>query len=345
MGQTSSKNATIFIAIMSAFRNMAAREAIRLTWMKNLKDGVTAKFIMADPNYWFNHQSEQNEADVKMLNSLKRESEAYGDILFFSGIAEGYQRLGDRLLALVNFATGDMQQEGIKDDFIMKTDDDSYIVVDRLYETIQKLPRRRVYWGFFLVNSQVVADVEDPVRGAWANPEFATQVGMHYPSYAQGGGYILSMDIIRTLGDIHSQRYGIPLKVWALGPEDSQMGAWLVGLDIDRVQEPWALWKSDCRTMQGCFCAEHATVVLHGLHPSHFESCYHYEMTEHNLCKCSLVEEKLMELSDREEIPREGKFRSSKRLSGLVVTVIVIVVFVVLFFFVAVIIAFAKVCK
>jgi len=53
----------------------------------------------------------------------------------------------------------------------------------------------------------------------------------------------------------------------------------------------------------------------------------------------------LQDLSDREEKPREGKFRSSKKLSGLVVTFIVIVVFVLLFFCVSVTIAFAKVCK
>lgn len=83
-------------------------DAIRASWLRNIKSIVdelemcyltrsgrdTAKFLLADPLYWFNEQSEKSPDDSKLLESIYQESDMYQDMLFLEKIPEGYQRLG-----------------------------------------------------------------------------------------------------------------------------------------------------------------------------------------------------------------------------------------------------------
>jgi hypothetical protein len=423
------QNATVFIGIMSAFNNQIARDAVRNSWLLNLRgedpflslfltsslpyfllaslDGVRARFLMADPEYWYQKQSNHTEPEVQLLENLRYESEIHGDMLFLAGVPEGYQRLADRILALVEWIgeggkgrkgggfsskttatkkevrlvenreevslrrlreSRRIESEVILEDFVMKTDDDSYIVIDRLYELIQGLPRRRVYWGKFLKNSRVV---EDPTQGfsAWYNPEFLSEIGNQYPSYAQGGGYMFSTDILRALGRLHriakeedetegeegegtGKRKGVEswtgllLKNWALGPEDSMIGAWVTGFEVDRQNDVFGLWDSHCMTLVDCFCAENRTIVLHGVDPAGLLSCWNVERVDRNdICRCGVVANKIEGLEGEDERTKERQFRRRSRVSGFLFAVVSIIGFVLFFLFIACSIAVIQFCR
>eukprot|EP01102_Stenamoeba_stenopodia_P017008 TRINITY_DN6033_c0_g2_i1.p1 TRINITY_DN6033_c0_g2~~TRINITY_DN6033_c0_g2_i1.p1 ORF type:complete len:496 (-),score=101.81 TRINITY_DN6033_c0_g2_i1:1168-2655(-) len=296
-----SKKARLLICVMSGLDNFARRDAIRQTWGRYVTDPneVTVIFVLADLVY---------ARDNQTLHSLLEEDRKYHDILALTGVREEYKALGDRLFHMLFEVTEQYDYM-----FMMKTDDDSYIRVTELmfslclhfikqmkeYRTefftsanaskIEEAetwdpafwPRgmvpTRFYWGFFMSGNQVQG-----IGGRWSNPEYL-KLNSHYPSYAAGSGYILSRDLILWM--IKSD---IPMKIWKDGPEDSQIGTWLSGLDIDRVSVRSRIYGKGASGS----CDTTETLLLHGLFSEdNFHSCYLEDTVNKDVCRCSFVAE------------------------------------------------------
>ena len=120
---------------------------------------------------------------------------------------------------------------------ILKTDDDSFVRVDKLLTLMKTLPRERLYYGSFLRrmpgrirNKTTKILTNDPLPGNKHNfPE--------WPWYASGAGYILSHDLAKGIA------YP-PLPVVVQSAEDRGIGMQLYGRNVSYVSDkgmlrPW----------------------------------------------------------------------------------------------------------
>eukprot|EP01102_Stenamoeba_stenopodia_P009977 TRINITY_DN2960_c0_g1_i2.p1 TRINITY_DN2960_c0_g1~~TRINITY_DN2960_c0_g1_i2.p1 ORF type:complete len:599 (+),score=109.31 TRINITY_DN2960_c0_g1_i2:302-2098(+) len=292
---------------------------------------------------------------------LKSEQELYNDLLFVRDVPDSYYTLGERIKAAVTLLSGEKNSiyewdnsvvsgEGTtnnRDDededveklnfpiksvdrssllgfsYMMKVDDDSYVKLDRVLDMVANLPKTAVYWGQFLKNAKVILSSAN----AWYNPEYA-DLSQTYPAYAAGGAYILSRDLVEMIG-----RSPVPFKVWKGGPEDAQLGTWLSGVDVERVEAAGAIWTKRCAT---CECNSTALVAVHGFAPVHLQQCFTAE-DEHDLCNCVYIQSRIQEVSQnararstsRGTVIRPSSQRyDTKRNDGTPIWLLVVVSFV-----------------
>jgi len=113
-------------------------------------------------------------------------------------------------------------------DFIFKTDDDSYVNVDRLYKQVySKLHDPYNYWGWCQRKKF------KPLRGAdnkWP-VSYDTYPEPFYPRYCQGAGFILSRKFVECMGSQGSGGQGslsqaryIPFEDVAIGLQAERCG-------------------------------------------------------------------------------------------------------------------------
>uniref|UniRef100_A0A8I6YCP5 Hexosyltransferase n=2 Tax=Hordeum vulgare subsp. vulgare TaxID=112509 RepID=A0A8I6YCP5_HORVV len=129
------------------------------------------------------------------------ERRAYGDVLLFNcteNAEDGktYTYFAD-LPAMLGGAGGG-SGEGRPYDYVMKVDDDTYLRLDALVETLRRAPREDMYYGVGLP----FMDRESP-------------------PFMLGMGYVLSWDLVRWIADSDMVRRK------AKGVEDVTMGNWL----------------------------------------------------------------------------------------------------------------------
>jgi hypothetical protein len=172
----------VFIAVMSSYNNTKLRNIIRKTWaysnasnwypdkskgQANLSIEFTIRFILGDIQL-VNHSQSQT--------SLLAESRKFGDMVFLSGIQDSYFTLTDRLLELLSHVMSDYPSAF---DFVLKTDDDSYVHVPHLRKLLYKLPKTKLYWGEMVVHGAV----ENRSKMLWYNPQYL-RLNFHYATYA-----------------------------------------------------------------------------------------------------------------------------------------------------------------
>ena len=102
---------------------------------------------------------------------------------------------------------------------MLKCDDDSFVNLVAITEELDKRETATgLFWGHFLGAGGIIED------GPYA--EFNWNVCETYLPYALGGGYVLSMDLVRLLA-----RNAPFLKVYK--NEDVSVGAWLAPYNVD----------------------------------------------------------------------------------------------------------------
>lgn len=257
----------LVIIILSAPKNLDERNAIRQTWL-NLQpkvdepsdDDITLNdldfdqkgFLQQDSIY---HQSSELEnfkkimskskykplkrdLNVKILhyfaigsenlpfiemNALNKEHTKHHDLLLLNDLHDSYGNLTLKLLKTIKAVSNIESFE-----YLLKTDDDTYVKLDYLIEDLHKYDRMiqrkqstpnsikpELYWGYFNGRATVKS------RGQWKEVNF--NLCDHYLPYALGGGYVLSKNLVhfiaqnrRTLSQFNS--------------EDISVGTWLSSL-------------------------------------------------------------------------------------------------------------------
>ena len=99
-------------------------------------------------------------------------------------------------------------------------------------------PRDKLYWGFFNNGSEIVKE------GKWAEPE--PYICDKYVSYALGGGYVLSKDLVTYIVDNSD-------KLKKFVNEDVSVGTWLAPLTINAYHDERFRMKGVCREDQIVF--------------------------------------------------------------------------------------------
>ena len=195
----------LYIIIISAPHNTIHREAIRETWGEQVSKYNSIKYAFAIGNKNVSHSD---------MGLVYNEKEKYGDIWILDGVEEVYSCLSRKVLKALTW--GDKYTDAR---YYMKTDDDSYVVVDRLYQllTVSDRPTERMYLG------HLYHLAKPKKEGKW--PEFGWFLCKHYFDYASGAGYILTRDIVRYLSH-NSDR------LMHYNNEDASLASWIAPLKL-----------------------------------------------------------------------------------------------------------------
>uniref|UniRef100_A0A0D9Y1E4 Galectin domain-containing protein n=1 Tax=Leersia perrieri TaxID=77586 RepID=A0A0D9Y1E4_9ORYZ len=191
----------LFIGILSATNHFAERMSIRKSWMQfpAIQLGsVVARFFVA-----LSHRKEINAA-------LKKEAEYFGDVVILPFI-DRYELVVLKTVAICEFGVQNVTAE-----YIMKCDDDTFVRLDVVLKQISVYNRTM---PLYLGNLNLL---HRPLRhGKWAvtYEEWPESV---YPPYANGPGYVISIDIAR---DIVSRHANHSLRLFKM--EDVSMGMWV----------------------------------------------------------------------------------------------------------------------
>eukprot|EP00095_Tigriopus_kingsejongensis_P002593 snap_masked-scaffold1258_size52332-processed-gene-0.3 protein:Tk02593 transcript:snap_masked-scaffold1258_size52332-processed-gene-0.3-mRNA-1 annotation:"beta- -galactosyltransferase 6-like" len=206
-----SKKAFLVIVIISSPRNFERRQAIRETWInlpKALRSEVLHLFVLGDLTL-----SGSEEKDIES------ESLTHKDLLRLP-MEESFDLLTKKVLSTLV-----QVDRNIDFKYLMKVDDDSFVIVPRVLEELQNSNYdRALYWGFF--------DGRAPVFVSEKNKYRETDYNLcdRYIPYALGGGYVLSQDLVHFIAENSED-----LKVFK--NEDVSVGTWLAPLKVNRVHD------------------------------------------------------------------------------------------------------------
>ena len=186
--------------IVSAVSNFERRQTIRQTWLSEI---VNSKIV----KYYFVIGTDG--LSVSENRKLIIERKNYSDLLLLDNVPDAYQKLTQKILASFKWAHNHEKFE-----YLLKVDDDSYVILSRLIHELTRLPSSRLYLGFFDGRASVKR------KGQWAEHNWS--LCDRYLPYACGGGYVLSSDLVSFIA-----RNADLLQCF--NSEDVSVGAWLAG--------------------------------------------------------------------------------------------------------------------
>ena len=154
-----------------------------------------------------------------VMNDLAAEDQVHGDLLLLGNLHDTYSNLTRKVL--YSFLWADRH---INFSYLLKTDHDSFVFVDHLYNAVYRFYQdgvKKLYWGYFNRNAKVITNR----KSKWAEPNWF--LCEHYLPYAFGGGYVISADLIHKIAitSDYLQLYN---------SEDISVSVWLSTYQIQR---------------------------------------------------------------------------------------------------------------
>ena len=213
------KNGTklsLVILVMSAPANKLRRMMIRKTWALKLPKGVKVFFVIGEKNLMYGNKT--------MLNEERSRSD---DLIVLPNLEDNYEKLTEKVVASMQWINNKVDF-----DYLLKTDDDTFVRVDEVIKDLQMKPSERLYWGFFNNGSEIVK------VGKWA--ETKPYICDRYVSYALGGGYVLSKDLISYIVD-NSDKFKMFVN------EDVSVWTWLAPLDVNKIHDERFRMYGECK--------------------------------------------------------------------------------------------------
>lgn len=170
------KSLFIMVVVPSAPGNFEHRNAIRLTWAKQLEE----KYIGAVVFLMGLHE------DASVNERVREEGAKFGDIVV-QAFADSYNNLTVKSVMMLKFVLN----TGVPTEYIMKADDDTFVNVKGLLKVFPNQNHTRQITGKLFENSR-------PIRWAWLlgsdNYKWICPTWMFkedfYPDYVAGVGYL-----------------------------------------------------------------------------------------------------------------------------------------------------------
>ena len=156
----------LIVVVCSAIPNFEARYTIRQTWAQDSETLKNVKVV-------FLVGQEINSTHQELLES---ESNQYGDIIQESFI-DTYANLTVKSLMLLKWFTKSCDTT----QFVMKTDDDMYINLNKLYDLVQANKKPNLLTGSLICNA---VPIKDPYN-KWYVPTYMFSA-KKYPNYLSG---------------------------------------------------------------------------------------------------------------------------------------------------------------
>lgn len=207
----------VFVGVLSATNHFAERMAIRKTWMQSsaIKSGsVVVRFFVA-----LNPRKEVNAV-------LKKEASYFGDIVILP-FMDRYELVVLKTIAICEYGV-----QNVTAAYIMKCDDDTFVRIDTVLKEIQGISQKK---SLYMGNLNLL---HRPLRsGKWAvtYEEWPEEV---YPPYANGPGYIISIDIAKFVLSQHANQ---SLRLFKM--EDVSMGMWVEQFNSSTIVQYSHNWK------------------------------------------------------------------------------------------------------
>lgn len=156
----------LIVLILSAKHLKERRDAIRQSWLK-LQGARRVKYFFVLGSL---------ELEPHEVEALHEENNVHQDLLTLPNVKDTYSGLTSKVLAALRHVHHHYNFE-----LLVKVDDDSFVRLDALYdELLHTKDTRRLYWGYFVANSQVKS------KGQWAEKQWF--LSDRYLPYAVGGG-------------------------------------------------------------------------------------------------------------------------------------------------------------
>ncbi|CAG5125348.1 unnamed protein product [Candidula unifasciata] len=250
-----SKNAryTLVILIISSPGNIHERNAIRETWLTWLDDSVIMFRFVVGTSALNKVQSSQ----------LVQEDSAHKDMLLLNSIIDSYEELTNKILQAFIWLDKHVNYQ-----YVLKVDDDSFVVVPGILSELRYKPKERLYWGFFDGRANV------KTSGKWKESKW--NLCDKYLPYARGGGYVLSFDLVNFIA-WNSDLLQLYLS------EDVSVGTWLAPLKVHRHHDQ----NFDTEYMsRGCL---NSYLIMHKQSVSSFRELHNNIETAGVLCKTEVV--------------------------------------------------------
>ena len=189
--------------------------------------------------------------DGNTMDQLLKEAEEHKDIIILPNVTDSLQTLTKRTIGSFKLAI-----EQFEFSYVLKCDDDTFVDVLRLASELQlRRDRTRLYWGFMSGKIRVTRYL--PI----AYKETEWSLCDLYMPYTNGGGYLLSRDLIQLL--VQNEAH---LKLYKC--EDVAVGAWLAPYNIERRHD--TRFDTEGRT-RGC---KSVFLISHKVSPSEMYTYY-----------------------------------------------------------------------
>jgi beta-1,3-N-acetylgalactosaminyltransferase 2 len=233
-------------------------------WKSRDIDIVSFAFQVEELNHLKRHVHERAERRTSWLANCSQEDEQlsaelkqHNDIVFID-VVDIYRNVPNKFLHFARWAT-----EQLKFRYLMKTDDDCFVDVERLLVRINELGDIRKSWLGRFRHNWIVEK-----HGKWAEPNYPALV---YPKFACGSGYLLTYDLVHWLANNADD-----LKTYQ--GEDVSMGIWLAAVGPTYIDEP--LWQCEKECLSDMY-------VEPELWPDELRSIWTDHQTCGDPCGCS----------------------------------------------------------
>jgi galactosylxylosylprotein 3-beta-galactosyltransferase len=169
----------LIILVLSGPNNIERRDTIRKTWLSLQRNNVKNFF----PIGMIKLRPEQKQV-------IQSENQQYKDLLLLPRLFDSYGSITTKILhSFIHI------YENYDFDFLLKGDDDSFILVDQILNDLniwqKKGSRKELYWGYFNGRATVKKS------GPWKETDWF--LCDYYLPYALGGGYILSYNLVKFI--------------------------------------------------------------------------------------------------------------------------------------------------
>lgn len=139
----------LVILILSAPANKEKRHVIRQTWMLNSPNTVSVFFVVGMKN--LQHRKQSN---------LFNEQDHNADLIMLPNLIDDYKNLTTEVIESMKWVN-----EKFKYQYLLKTDDDSFVRVGEILESLKVKQTEMLYMGFFYRRNDIIHE------GKWAEPK------------------------------------------------------------------------------------------------------------------------------------------------------------------------------
>lgn len=175
----------LLAVVLSAPEYSERREAARLSWRK--RDSLVTQF-----NKTYRYVFVCGKSSSKTVaTSLRMEQRVEKDIVMVN-MMDSYTCLTEKVLLAMKWA-----MENVKFNFLLKTDDDVFVDLAKLFLHLPPVAVKSYYMGRTFGGSQLPKiEVVRNCKSKWYVPYSAFKKKF-YPPYNQGHGYLLSKDLVQ----------------------------------------------------------------------------------------------------------------------------------------------------
>ncbi|KAJ7271278.1 hypothetical protein O6H91_Y396200 [Diphasiastrum complanatum] len=192
----------LFIGILSSSTHFAERMAVRKTWMQSKP--ITSSDVIARFFVGLHHNKEINI-------QVRKEADVFGDTVIVPFI-DHYELVVLKTIAICEYGIRNVSAR-----HIMKTDDDTFVRVETILDAVKEHQKET---GLYMGN---INQFHRPLRfGKWA-VTYEEWPEEEYPPYANGPGYIISVDLAKFVVSLYKED---TLRLFKM--EDVSMGLWVV---------------------------------------------------------------------------------------------------------------------